>query len=296
METSRGCVLDAGVTLVSQPCPPVKANVVIDQTCRARLADFGLLTVVSDSINFFSSSAQAHGGTLRWMSPELIAPEKFGTETSRPTRASDCYSLGMVVYETVSGNIPFHNVPDRAVFLKVVEGEHPSRGVDFTDDLWKMMEQCWMSRPDHRPNVESVLEHLEMCSVGGDLGLGGLILTPAGNPDKLHVCAPLVGTSQDMRGVGSRGVPERPVSGGTPPVVPLDNHPVDSVSWFFLCPLPCLIISLLSHCSSPYGIERGNWFPERLIRSPLRRDPTRSDRPAMDVSSSYTRGKCVRAF
>ena len=135
METSRGCVLDAWVTLLSQPCLLVKANVVIDKTYRARLADFGLLTVISDSIDFFSSSAHAHGGTLRWMSPELIAPEKFGTKTSHPTRFSDCYSLGMVVYETVSGNTPFHEVPDRAVFLKVVEGERPSRGVDFTDDL-----------------------------------------------------------------------------------------------------------------------------------------------------------------
>ena len=114
----------------------------IDQTCRARLADFGLLTVVSDSIKLFSSSAtQAHGGTLRWMSPELIAPEKFGFKTSRPTRSSDCYSLGMVAYEAFSGNIPFHETLDLAVFLKVVEGKHPTRVVGFIDGLWEMMEQ-----------------------------------------------------------------------------------------------------------------------------------------------------------
>ena len=42
------------------------------------------------------------GGTCRWMSPELLDPELFGipqSEGDRPTRQSDCYALGMVIYE-----------------------------------------------------------------------------------------------------------------------------------------------------------------------------------------------------
>jgi len=33
------------------------------------------------------------------MSPELLYPDKFGAKDSRPTTQSDCYALGMVVYE-----------------------------------------------------------------------------------------------------------------------------------------------------------------------------------------------------
>ena len=36
------------------------------------------------------------------MSPELLDPERFGmpeSEDSRPTKQSDCYALGMVIYE-----------------------------------------------------------------------------------------------------------------------------------------------------------------------------------------------------
>jgi hypothetical protein len=36
------------------------------------------------------------------MSPELLYPENFGipqSEGDRPTRQSDCYALGMVIYE-----------------------------------------------------------------------------------------------------------------------------------------------------------------------------------------------------
>ena len=42
------------------------------------------------------------GGTVRWMSPELLDPERFGMlgpEGYRPTRQSDSYALGMVIYE-----------------------------------------------------------------------------------------------------------------------------------------------------------------------------------------------------
>jgi serine/threonine protein kinase len=209
---------------------------VIDQNCRARLADFGLLTVITNSMKLFSSSAtEKNGGTLRWMSPELIAPEKFGFKTSRPTRSSDCYSLGMVAYEAFSGNIPFHQIHDMGVFLKVVEGGRPSRVVGFTDNLWKMVEQCWMPHPDHRPNIEDVLQFFEMCSTGENLGSDSLS-----------------------------------VSGGTPPTVPLDNHSVDGVSWFSPCPSPCLIIPHLCRSSSPYGTGHRNWLPERLTQSPYR--------------------------
>ena len=36
------------------------------------------------------------------MSPELLDPERFGvpeSECNRPTRQSDCYAFGMVIYE-----------------------------------------------------------------------------------------------------------------------------------------------------------------------------------------------------
>ena len=35
----------------------------------------------------------------RWMSPELLDPERFGSCDGRPTKQSDCYALGTAVYE-----------------------------------------------------------------------------------------------------------------------------------------------------------------------------------------------------
>ena len=152
----------------------------IDQTGRARLADFGLLTIISDPTNFLSSSSYTQGGTARWMGPELIAPERFGLQDSRPTKSSDCYALGMVIYETVSGHLPFHKYADLVVFMKVSEGGRPPREEVFTDSLWEILESCWVPQPNARLSIEDVLHYLESVSwpleshsVGINGGVGG---------------------------------------------------------------------------------------------------------------------------
>ena len=164
MEISRAYVfyhLGHSPVLTSSP---LKANILIDGTGNALLADFGLLMIISDPANLLSSSSNTQGGTVRWMGPELIAPDQFGFEKSRPTKASDCYALGMVVYETVSGELPFHNDKDISIFWKVVKGERPRRGAKFTDRLWDMLKWCWAAHPDDRPSIEDVLHCLETAS------------------------------------------------------------------------------------------------------------------------------------
>ena len=148
---------------------PAKANILIDETGRALLADFGLLTIISDPTNFLSSSSYAQGGTNRWMSPERIAPQIFGFKDARPTEPSDCYALGMVVYETISGNLPFHKDADITVSFKVVDGKRPPRGAGFTNSLWKMLELCWVPQPDDRPCIKDVLRCLEEASNSPEL-------------------------------------------------------------------------------------------------------------------------------
>ena len=103
------------------------------------------------------------------MSPELFYPENFGLTDSRPTKHSDCYALGMVMYEVLSGRVPFprHNIC--AVVAKVSRGERPGRprGAErkwFTDDVWGVVQRCWAPRRDHRPKIGDVLRCLEEAS------------------------------------------------------------------------------------------------------------------------------------
>jgi len=106
------------------------------------------------------------GGTISWMSPELLDPERFGLKKSRPTKESDCYALGMVIYEVLSGQIPFHPSAPFIVIAKVLEGKRPARpegerGRLFTNAIWRLLELSWEEQPRDRPNAKAVLSCLE---------------------------------------------------------------------------------------------------------------------------------------
>lgn len=75
-----------------------QTNVLVDSTGAARIGDFGFMTMGDLGTIFFSNSSDPSGGTLEWMSPELLDSLRPGCNT-RPTRESDCYALGMVIYE-----------------------------------------------------------------------------------------------------------------------------------------------------------------------------------------------------
>ena len=162
MGTLRGYVFDRSSHFTVLTSLPAKSNILIDEAGKARLADFGLVKIISDPVNNLSSSSNSQGGTVRWMSPELICPEQFGLEESSPTKSSDCYAFAMVIYETIGGNLPFYEHAKPAVYVKVAKGERPSRGAKFTDGLWAMLERCWVPEPSDRPSVDIVLQCLKM--------------------------------------------------------------------------------------------------------------------------------------
>ena len=140
----------------------------VDQMGNARLTDFGLVTMHLEST---TSSSHEQGGSSRWMSPELFEPRMFGVKDNRRTESSDCYALGMTVYEVLTGQMPFPRLSKEVVVTKVLYlGDRPKRpqgaeGEWFTDDVWSILGRCWKPKPSDRPTIEDVLEHLEEASI-----------------------------------------------------------------------------------------------------------------------------------
>ena len=96
------------------------------------------------------------------MSPELFDPE---IQDHRPTKYSDCYALGMVIWEVLSGHIPFYQIANWVISCKILRGDRPERpqgaeGVWFTDEVWEVLGFCWATQPESRPSIEGVLQCL----------------------------------------------------------------------------------------------------------------------------------------
>ena len=140
----------------------VQANILIDGAGHACLADFGLLTITSDLTNTTWPNSFLGGGTSRWMSPELFDPEKFNLKDCRPTKSSDRYAFGMVMYEVLSGQTPFSKCHDYVVVAKVLKGERPARpqGGWITDGIWSMLKNFWEPNPGDRPKIKVALHYL----------------------------------------------------------------------------------------------------------------------------------------
>jgi eukaryotic-like serine/threonine-protein kinase len=90
-------------------------NVLIDDEGRARVADFGIARGESSDITATGSVM----GTAQYLSPE----QAQGKET---TPRSDIYSIGVILYEALTGRVPFQGDSAVAVALKQVT-ETPRR-------------------------------------------------------------------------------------------------------------------------------------------------------------------------
>jgi len=96
------------------------------------------------------------------MSPELLDPESFGLNEECLTKESDRYALGMVIYEVLSGLVPFTPAKPPTIIRKVLDRERPARpqgmqGEWFTDGIWEMVELCWKHESSGRPGLNHVL-------------------------------------------------------------------------------------------------------------------------------------------
>lgn len=152
-----------------------------DSPPRACLADFGFMTMVLDANHPMSCSAQLEGGTLMFMSPELLLPPKFGLKISQPSPQSDVYAFGLVIFQVrrngygrwppahvaqvLTGEVPFRDHGAMGYVFSVVDGHRPVKPenaatIGFSDSLWDFVQRCWDAKAESRPEAAEVVSHL----------------------------------------------------------------------------------------------------------------------------------------
>jgi serine/threonine protein kinase len=160
-----------------------------DNPPRACLADFGFMTMVLDPDQPMSCSAQLEGGTLAFMSPELLVPSDFEVENPIPTPEADVYAFGLVIYQVckqdrgylsftyivqvLTGEIPFRGLRMTEIPTKVLRGVRPLKpenasAIGFSDSLWSFVQRCWDGKMKLRPEVAEVVSQLEEAATSRD--------------------------------------------------------------------------------------------------------------------------------
>ena len=98
------------------------SNILVTDEGRAKLLDFGIAKVLSQN----ESGAQGTATQLGLMTPDYASPEQFRGEPV--TTATDVYSLGVVLYELLTGALPYDLTGLRLdQMLKMVCETEPTR-------------------------------------------------------------------------------------------------------------------------------------------------------------------------
>jgi len=118
-------------------------NIMIDREGNARIMDFGIARSLEDK---GITGAGAMIGTPQYMSPEQV-------EGKKADQRSDIYSLGIILYEMVTGQVPFEGDTPLSIALKH-KTEEPKDPREFntqiSEDLSRLVLKCLEKDKDKR--------------------------------------------------------------------------------------------------------------------------------------------------
>jgi serine/threonine protein kinase len=135
------------------------SNVMVTRTGRVVLLDFGVVSDVTETQRGRAAQEPLAG------TPAYISPEQTSLEAATP--ASDWYSVGVILYEALTGRLPFEGLPISMLFKKR-QGPPPppstyASGVP--EDLERLAMELLERDPRDRPTGAEVLARLTRPSV-----------------------------------------------------------------------------------------------------------------------------------
>ncbi|CAI2178838.1 2675_t:CDS:2 [Funneliformis geosporum] len=89
-------------------------------------------------------------GVVPYIAPEIFNGDSF-------SKASDIYSLGMIMWEFTTGFKPFANVEHNTeLIIEIIDGKRPEITEDTPECYANLMKRCWNSDPSKRPSIIEV--------------------------------------------------------------------------------------------------------------------------------------------
>ncbi|XP_016297794.1 mitogen-activated protein kinase kinase kinase 9-like [Sinocyclocheilus anshuiensis] len=120
-----------------------------------KVTDFGLAR------EWHRTTKMSAAGTYAWMAPEVIRSSTF-------SKGSDVWSYGVLLWELLTGEVPFRGIDGLAVAYGVAMNKL-SLPIPSTcpEPFARLMEDCWNVDPHARPPFTSILDQLTAIEESG---------------------------------------------------------------------------------------------------------------------------------
>jgi Serine/threonine protein kinase len=169
-------------------------NVLLDNDMRAKVCDLGLARTRAQTMTMGQ-------GTIPWLAPECFT-------TGHYTDRCDVYAFGVVVWELVTGRVPYDDVNSFKLVEHILDGGRLPRPDNASPIGVRIMESCLAADPLRRPPFAEVVQWLEEASAAHEDLISRLPSPPADTanaadgPPTAHSSATTTARSRDSRDQG----------------------------------------------------------------------------------------------
>lgn len=130
-------------------------NILLDEDNLPKIADFGMARTKTSNNEMVSGGI----GTSQWMAPEVLMSQNFDEK-------SDVYSYGIILWEMLTGDVPYRGLRDIQVAMTVInQNNRPKIPKSCPQNLAKFIRLCWHSDPNKRPDFPTIVQTLETGSI-----------------------------------------------------------------------------------------------------------------------------------
>jgi serine/threonine protein kinase len=124
-------------------------NIFFDDVHWPYIGDLGISKSATESTDNYENY-----GIIPYMAPEIFQGQKY-------TKASDIYSFGMIMWESMTGRRPFWDRNhDTELIIDILDGLQPPIITNAPEGYIKLMKECWHSDPEKRPTAKVIFNKI----------------------------------------------------------------------------------------------------------------------------------------